>query len=264
MKKVILTLTLVLSCLMVFTGMAGCNRSSKETIRVGTSAVTRPHTFMDNDELTGYDIEVIRELATRIPGAELEFVYGNMTELQELLRTDRIDIIVNNVAKNAARLEEFIFSENGYVFNETFLVVNGNDTRTTLDQFEGAIMGGTDPGNWFYRMLDEYNQENGEPFAEIRSYENYDALFMDIDLGRIDGTVNDSPIVAFSAEAMNLNIKYVGEVLDAEFSFFMMQNSDKGRDLKAKIDKALGEAISDGKLLEISMEWFGRDMTHER
>jgi ABC-type amino acid transport substrate-binding protein len=202
--------------------------------------------------------------ASRIPGMKLEFTYGTMTELQEALRTGRIDMIVNNVAKTPAREEEFIFADRGYVFVETFLVVHNDDARTSLDQFDGAVMGGLGPANFFYRWLDEYNTENNNLFSEIRIYENYQELFMDIDLGRIDGTLCDAPIVMFNAQALNLDIKCVGEILDSAYSFFMIRNDDQGRRLKGEIDRVMTDIVNDGSLLALSMEWFGEDMTREK
>jgi ABC-type amino acid transport substrate-binding protein len=66
--------------------VCGNNNEDEWVVHIGTTGTTRPHTFIENDELTGYDIEVIRKVASQIPGMRLEFTYGTMTELQEALR----------------------------------------------------------------------------------------------------------------------------------------------------------------------------------
>jgi ABC-type amino acid transport substrate-binding protein len=254
-------LVLLFAIIMLWLSACGRSDSDELVIHIGTTATTRPHTFMEGGELTGFDIELIRMIAERLPGVRLDFEYAPVAELQGFLQIGRIDMIVNNIARNPTREELFIFSERGYLYPETFLVVGANETRTSLHEFEGAIMGGLGPGNWFYRELRRFHEENDNLFAEIRFYENYETLFMDLELGRIDGTLCDIQIVMFNAQAQNLNIRTVGDVWYSTYSYFMFTDSTRGREIREKVDRVLLEFIEDGTLVALSMEWFGQDLT---
>jgi L-cystine transport system substrate-binding protein len=261
LRKLKMLAALLLTAAML-AGLAACDGKTEETIvYIGTSAATRPHTFMDDDgNLTGYDIEVMRLLEAKIPDIKFEYVITPTAEVWLGLDAGRVDIGVNNFAKNPARVEKYLFGEKGYIYVETYLVVHSNDSRTSLDQFEGAVLGGQPPGNWFTNIMIDYNEANGEPYT-MQFYDDYPTLFTDIHLGRVDATINDSTIVAFNAQALGLNIKYVGEVLDSDYSYWVMRQDEKGHELKAKLDKAMDEIIADGSLLRLSMEWFDADFT---
>nr|AGS53400.1 L-Cystine ABC transporter, periplasmic cystine-binding protein TcyK [uncultured bacterium contig00025] len=170
-------------------------------------------------------------------------------------------MVANQIAQNDERRSKYLFPENGYIFAKTQLVVNTSDNRTDLSQFEGATLGGV-ANDYFTDLLEEYNEANGNPFT-IRSYEDYTGLFMDISNGRVEGTCNDDIVIGYQSSHLGLKLKCVGEVLDYAYSFFLLPQTDAGRDLKAKVDKALQEVIADGSLRALCIEWFGADYTTE-
>jgi len=223
-----------------------------------------PFTYNDEDgNLTGYDIEVLRLLEERIPEIEFEFIQTTWEALFAGLDADKFDLVANQIAKNPDREAKYLFPEYGYIFVQTQLVVRADDDeRTSLADFEGAELGGV-TGDYFSEMLEDYNAANGNPFT-IRYYaEEYVDIFMDIDNGRVAATVNDNAVVASYAQTLGLQIKCVGEVLEASASFFVFRQDASGEELKALIDKAMEEVLADGSLAALCIAWFGEDYTQD-
>ena len=249
---------LILSALL-FTLTAACAQSPKSTVvRVGTSGTYAPFTFFDGDRLTGYDIEVVRLLDGRIDDVTFEFVTtGSFDGLVTGLDAGRYEMVAQQIAENAERKQKYLFPEYGYTFAETLLVVHGNETRTDLSEFSGETLGGL-ASDWFRGVLDEENEKLGNIFNVV-SYEDYSQIFMDIDNGRIAGTLNDNIVIGYQSQHLGLNLKCVGEAVDSCFSYFLLAQDQA--DLRTKIDKALAEVIADGSLAKLSTEWFGADYT---
>jgi L-cystine transport system substrate-binding protein len=245
--------------------LPACSKAEDKVVYVGTSGSYHPFTYYDDDNnLTGYDVEGVRLLNSKIDGVDLQFtVTGQWDGLVAGMDAGRYDMVANQLAKNPEREEKYIFAENGYVYVETQLVVNGGDNaRTDLSEFAGETMGGV-VDDYFSEMLEDYNSEHGSPYS-MNYYEDYTGVFMDVSNGRIAGTVNDSIVVGNLAKNLGLNIKCVGDVLEDSFSFFMFPRSEAGNDLKKKVDKAMEEVLKDGSLKNLCIEWFGADYVSGR
>ena len=253
---------LVLSVMMLV-GLSSCGGDDDDyfVIRIGTTANSRPHTYYRDGALTGFDIELIRLIAAELPDVRLEFEYGIVGDLQGSMRVGAIDMIVNNIAKTPVREADFLFSAYGYFYPATYLVVHGNDTRTSMYEMEGARMGALAYPNWFYRELRGFHNENNNFFGEIVTFDNYPELFLALDTGMIDGTLCDAQMVHSHAVAANLNIQWVGEIWYSTYSFFMFRSDERGEEIRAMIDPILGRFISEGRVSALSYEWFGEDMT---
>jgi L-cystine transport system substrate-binding protein len=233
-------------------------------IYIGTSGVTRPHTFRDESgHLTGYDIEVARLLEKHMDGYRFEFIIVPFSELFLGIDSGRFDMVVNNLGRNAEREASYLFGERGYVYTESLLVVRGDDPRTRIEEFQGGVMGALPPGNWFTNLLIQANETLDNPFT-IEYYEDYNLMSIDIDNGRLDGTLNSAVIVAWTARALGLNLKTVGEPFTQGPSYWITRRDAGGEALKAKLDAAMEIIVADGSLLALSMEWFGADWTRPR
>ena len=81
--------------------------------------------------------------------------------------------------------------------------------------------------------------------------------------GRVDATLNAKDSVdAYLAEHPEAAIKVVLSVAGEPVAI-PMQKGEGTATLKAEIDRILEEARQNGKLAELSMKYFGRDLTVE-
>jgi L-cystine transport system substrate-binding protein len=258
------TMSLCFVIILFVSVLSACNNANQgdKVVYVGTMGTMLPFTYYDDDNnLTGYDVEVVRLLGSKIPGVTFEFITSPWDSLFLGLDSKRYDMVANQIAKSPEREEKYLFPDKGYVYVETQLVVHADDnTRKSLDDFAGETLGGI-TGDYFTEMMEEYNDEHGNPYKMQYYGEDYTSIFIDLDVGRIAGTLNDSIVVGRTAMELGLKIKCVGEVLEESYSYFCFRNDEVGRDLKAKVDQAMNDVIADGSLAKLSIEWFGGDHT---
>src|SRR5436190_12563693 len=83
-------------------------QEAQPVIRVGTEGTYPPFSFHDPriQELTGYDIEVIKAIAGKA-GWKLEFVETQWDAIFPALDAKRIDVIANQVSVNDERKAKY-------------------------------------------------------------------------------------------------------------------------------------------------------------
>jgi L-cystine transport system substrate-binding protein len=247
---------------------AGCAKTATntnvKTIKVGTMGTYSPFTYLDeNENLTGYDIEVLRLLDEKIPSIQFEFIQAPWEALFAGLDSDKFDLLANQISWSPERDEKYLFTDKGYIYVQTKLCVRSDDnTHTSLADFKGEVLGGI-TGDAFTEIMEKYNEEHGNPFTIQYYGAEYVDIFMDIDAGRVAGTVNDTIVVPDQAKSLGLHIKSVGDVLEASPSYYVFRKDSGGEDLKSLVDKAMSEAIEDGSLSALCIKWFGEDYTKE-
>ena len=248
--------------------MAGCAKpaasTNVKTIKVGTMGTYSPFTYNDEKgNLTGYDIEVLRLLEKKIPDIKFEFIQAPWEALFAGLDSNKFDLLANQISWSPERDEKYLFTAKGYIYVQTKLCVRSDDnTHTSLADFKGEVLGGI-TGDAFTQIMEKYNAEHGNPFTIQYYGEEYVDIFMDIDAGRVAGTVNDTIVVPDQAKTLGLHIKCVGDVLEASPSYYVFRKDSGGQELKSQIDKAMDEAIADGSLSALCIKWFGEDYTKQ-
>ncbi|WP_126925465.1 transporter substrate-binding domain-containing protein, partial [Staphylococcus epidermidis] len=100
------------------------NQSSskdKDTLRVGTEGTYAPFTYHNkNDQLTGYDIDVIKAVAKE-ENLKLKFNETSWDSMFAGLDAGRFDVIANQVGVNKDREKKYKFSE-PYTYSSAVLV----------------------------------------------------------------------------------------------------------------------------------------------
>ena len=101
-------------------------------LRVGTEGTYSPFSYHDpaTNELTGYDIEIITAVATKL-GVKAEFVEAPFDAIFASLVSDRFDVVANQVTKNPEREAKYALSQR-YTFSEGVIVTRADDTSITL------------------------------------------------------------------------------------------------------------------------------------
>lgn len=229
----------------------------EHVIRVGTSGKTIPSTFYDEkNELAGYDIDVINEIAER-SGYEVEYTVADFSGLFGLIESNRIDTIANQAEVTEEREQKFDFTE-PYVYSAWQLVVReDDDSIQSLNDLDGKTIA-QGLGTAKERYLEEFQAEHGQDFT-LESYEDSDGIFLDIVNGRIDASLVDYQSGLFKIEKSGLDLKYAGEPFaPTVFAFPFKEEND---DLRQLFDEKLAEMKADGKLKELSEKWFELDIT---
>lgn len=270
-KKIrnILTAVLILTLAL---GLAACGApkeeaqsdSPKETdvINVGTMGTYNPFSFTDESgNLTGYDLEVLREIEKVDSSLKFNFVAGPWDSLFVGLDADKFQMLANQITSNPDREANYYLTENQYFTCVSQIIVKkGRTDIQSLEDLEGKTIGLT-VGDSFTRLVEDWNAANGN-ILTIKYYEQDIATILeDIESGRIDATVNDPIMAKDKAEVQGLEIDVVGERIAADPTYFIFKKDEKGAELRDRVDAALAELIESGRLSELSNEWFGEDYT---
>ncbi|WP_345239131.1 amino acid ABC transporter substrate-binding protein [Pontibacillus salipaludis] len=222
-------------------------------LRVGTEGTYPPYTFHDeNDELTGYDVEVAREVGERL-GLEVKFMETKWDSMFAGLNSKRFDMIANQVGIKPERKEKYDFTTPYTISTAVLVAKKGNDNINSFEDLEGVTAAQSLTSN-FADIAKEYG-------AEITGVEGFNAAMQLLATGRADATVNDrlSVLDFIKEKGDNAQVEIVDREDEASESALMVR---KGNDkLVEAVNGALKEMKEDGTLAEISKEWFGEDVS---
>ena len=221
-------------------------------IRIGTEGTYAPFTFYnDKNELTGFDVEIAREVAKRI-GVEAEFIETKWDGMFAGLDSKRFDFVANQVTIKADRIEKYDFSS-PYIKTRAVLVVHeNNDEITTFEELEGKKAGQSLTSN-----LAELATSYGAEIVQIDGFNQAIDLLLS---ERIDATINDRlSFLDFKVARPDAAIKVVAEEATSSEAAFLFNKGNE--ELVAAVNNALEDMKSDGTYLEISERWFGDDVS---
>lgn len=223
-------------------------------ITVGTEGTYAPFTFHNAEgELTGYDVEIIKEIADRL-GVKAEFEETQWDSMFAGLNSERFDLIANQVGVNEDRLKKYDFT-NAYTYSAAVVVVpKENEDITSFEDIKGKQSAQSLTSN--FGALAE---ENG---AELVSVEGLAQSIELLKQGRADVTVNDKlAVLDYLKQKGDDSVKIVAEENDASKSAFAFNQGNEK--LIEAINEQLEAMRDDGTLAEISKEWFGEDVSSE-
>lgn len=205
----------------------------------------------DPDTVVGFDVDVGLEIAKRL-GVELNYETSAWDGLPDGLRAGRYDAILGSMADTEARREIISFTV-PYYYSGAQLVVNKNSGITDPSEMTGKEVG---------VVTGETFAEDAEALgATVVYYDDSNPILLELFAERIDGMITDR-LVAISAMkeiARGDELMLAGNLLRLETMAIAIKQEDN--DLREKLDEILEEMHADGTLTEISMKWFGEDIT---
>ncbi|OCA86228.1 transporter substrate-binding domain-containing protein [Pradoshia sp. D12] len=240
------------------TGWEAIKESGK--LKVATSGTLYPASYHDSEtnELTGYDVEVTREVAKRL-NLEAEFTEMAFDGMLASINNGQTDIAVNDITATEERREKFSFSE-PYKYSFGAAIVRKSDLSgiKDLDSLKGKKAAGEATTTYM-----EVAREHG---AEEVIYDNAtnDQYLRDVSTGRTDIILNDYytqrlAVAAFPEFDITVhpNIKY-----NPSNQAILMKKDNS--DLLNEINKVLEEMKTDGTMAELSKKFYdSADVTKE-
>lgn len=216
----------------------------------GTLLATSFHNA-DTDELTGFEVEVVRELGERL-NLDIEFTEIGFDEMLTSVNTGQIDIAANDIEITEDRAEEFTFST-PIKHSYGTAVVRKDDLSgiASLEDLPGKKAAGASTSIYM-----EIAREYG---AEEVTYDNAtnEVYLRDVSIGRTDVILNDYYLSTFGVAAFpDLNITIHPDIKYAPSEVGLVMNKDN-TELADNVNKALEEMLADGTITEISEEFFG-------
>ncbi|TDR57198.1 amino acid ABC transporter substrate-binding protein (PAAT family) [Halomonas ventosae] len=229
-------------------------QADNHAIRVGMSGGYFPFTFVEQDKLQGFEVDVMEAVAEEMD-VEVEFVTANFSGLFGMLESGRIDTIANQITITEERAAKYAFTE-PYVYDGAQVVVKeGNEVIQGVEDLKGKTVA-VNLGSNYEQLLREL------PYADeidIRTYESN--IEQDTALGRVDAFVMDRVSASQVIKEKPLPLALAGQPFSEIRNALPFRDTEEDRALRDRVDAALSSLRESGELTAISEEWFGTDIT---
>jgi L-cystine transport system substrate-binding protein len=230
---------------------------AEKTIVVGTQNDYPPFAYInDKNELTGYDVEVIKAIDKKLDGYKFEFLDTTWDSIFLSLESNKVQVIADEVAKTKEREEKYLFSNESYFSAQTVIITKKGTTGIrSLKDLEGKKVGAV-AGDSYTVLLEEYNKKNGDKI--ILKYSDVGSpadILQDVQNGRLDAYVNDPIMSKAIIKEHNLALEVINEPIVSDNIALVFNKDKQGEELKGLIDPILKELKKDGTLAELSKKW---------
>ncbi|CAH1057274.1 transporter substrate-binding domain-containing protein [Paenibacillus pseudetheri] len=241
---------------------ATANGSTKVTkIIVGTGTAFPKVCFIDeNGKLTGFDVELLKEIDKQLPEYEFEFQTMDFSNLLLSLETKKIDLVAHVMEKNPERELKYYFNKEAYAhWRNRIVVAKDNDSIQSLDDLKGkkVLVGATSAQA---QILENYNKEHDNAINIVYQNGAANDTVPQISTGRVDATLAADFVLPIIDPQSQL--KATGDELSSADILYVFRKDDAdSQKLSDAIDSAIKELKTDGTLGKLSTEWLGADVT---
>jgi polar amino acid transport system substrate-binding protein len=210
-----------------------------------------PYIYRADDgsgRLRGFEVELVDTLAAAI-GRQAQFQQCQWDDLLKLLASGGIDVVVNGYELSRERLATSIATIPYFVY-ELHLFANAADSQLgSWQDLEGPRPRG---GRWRIGVLTataagDYLLHAFPEHVEVVRYDGTVQPFRDVESGRLDATLTDTP--SAGVYAPQFRVRQVGE--PRQPGYYVMYLRPGNEALRDALDAALRDALRGGALRRI-------------
>jgi ABC-type amino acid transport substrate-binding protein len=226
----------------------GSGGGGGEEVSVASDIAYPPFEFNQGGEPTGFDIDLMDEIAER---ANLQVEYENVRfdSIIQGLGSNQYDAAISAMTITPEREEQIDFSEPYFNADQSLMVQSDSDIRST-DDLADATVGvqiGTTGAAEAQRLQDE-----GQ-VGDVRTYNVVTDAFNALENGQVDAVINDFPVSADRASQSDGELEIVQNIPTGEqYGIAFPTDSE----LRQPVNEALAEIKEDGTYEEIYQKWF--------
>ncbi len=151
----------------------------------------------DKGRVTGFEVELAEALAAAL-GVRAQFFQGPWDQMPSLLETRKVHVVLNGYEWTPARAEAMAATIPYYVYGLQLLARGGDDAIKSFEDLKRPGSGGRRRvGVLSGSAADDYMKEHYGKDVEVVSYDGNTDAMRDVEIGRLDATLQDTPIVAY-------------------------------------------------------------------
>jgi L-cystine transport system substrate-binding protein len=241
--------------------LGGCNKSAEggggktQRITVGTSNDYPPLCYLDSDgNLAGFERDVLEALDKLLPQYTFKYEVLEFKNILASLEAGRLDIAAHNYGVNEERLEKYLFSNEGYLSDTSYIVVPGSTSDIeTLEDLQGKTISVPPASGWAY-TVESFNREHQDNPIKINYFEQTpDVLITNLLTGVVDATLLTTSDVKLANTFWGTDFKTVGDPIgDEEEARYVFQKN--AGELRDAVDGALRQLRASGELAIITQK----------
>jgi len=223
------------------------------TIIAGVKYDSRPFGFVDTDQqLKGFDVELIREIAKRLLGDPNAVKFQQVTSSNRIfsLTSGSVDMVAATMTINEKRKQIIDFSLPYYIAGQTIMIPKTSSIRSVKDLNDRkviVVLGSTS----------EKNIRELAPKAIVEGFRTYTDAFSALRGRRADALTTDDTIIAgFLAE--DPNFKMLKERYTVEPYGIGFRKGTDTQSFQQAVNNALQEIKADGTLDRLTKKWVGK------
>lgn len=239
-------------------------------LQVGTSGIVTPFSYYRGNELTGFDIEMIRRLALWMNARVKIKIYDYNSIVAAAVSGD-IDCILANLNETEERKEKIDYSE------PLIQVVNAVVVRDEKGTGDGAGVPETRGKRLKYTSVEEMKRNENLrlgmqtgfvfvdketrrmfPKAKIEYYKSTPDMAYLVANGKLDGFINDEPVIRYCA-LENPNLGYIHSGFEPMDLVVLFPKTPKGATLRDEMNVFIERLRSKDSLNILDSLWLSHD-----
>lgn len=259
--------------------LIGCNTTSDGSakaededgvrkVKIAYEQSSKPITYTDeNGEAAGYDVEVLKAVAERLPQYEFEFVGTSDDDLLIGVEQGKYQVGVKNAFWTEERTEKFIYPKEFIGLSSTGLVLKKeNESIQNLDDLASAnfSLAPIAANNAQYAVVAAHNKENPDNQVALKAGDTFSIDVVQwVNEGRVDSAVMIEGL--YNRQVVDESGPYHHLQDDVVYNEFAVIQTwplfnKKEQEFADDFDQALQQVKEEGIPNRLSEKHYGRDL----
>ncbi|RKV91301.1 MAG: amino acid ABC transporter substrate-binding protein [Campylobacter sp.] len=221
-------------------------------LTIATEGTYAPFSYYDDkNELKGYDIDIAREVAKKL-NLKIEFLTAPWDAMLAAFDAGKADAVFNQVSVTDERKKKYDYAQPYTVVHGAIITHKDNDDIKSFEDLKGKKNADSATSNWA-KVAANYGAQN----VTVDSFSKSMELLVS---KRVDTVVRDNIVFYdFIKQRPGAPVKIAAEGSDTDYTAPIVQKGNT--ELAGQISKAIEELKNEGKLAEISIRYFGKDVS---
>ncbi|MDU1911388.1 basic amino acid ABC transporter substrate-binding protein [Fusobacterium sp.] len=218
---------------------------AKDKIYVGTNAEFPPFEYLENGEITGFDMDLVQEIG-KIIDADIKIVDMAFDGLLPALQMKKVDLVIAGMTANEERMKTVSFTQPYYTASQVIIVKEEDNSIKSFADLKGKKVG----------VMLGFTGDMVVSEIEGVKIERFNAAYagiMALQAGKVEAIVLDSePAKNYVAQNKGLILADA----DAEQEEYAIAVRKNDKVLLEKVEKALSEIKENGTYDKLIQKYF--------
>ncbi|CAM3771065.1 transporter substrate-binding domain-containing protein [Parendozoicomonas haliclonae] len=221
-----------------------------DKIKIATEGAWAPFNFVNEQgQLAGFDVDIANALCAKMK-VECEIVGQDWDGMIPALKVRKFDAIVASMSITEERLRQVDFTDHYYSGGLRFMGPEGKELDTSKVGLKGKVIGAQRS-----TVGGMYLEDNLADVVDIKLYDTQEAVYLDLQAGRLDGAIADElPAYDWLNGDNGKGFEFKGEAFAKNDKIGIAIR--KKDELKEKFNQALKEIRADGTYEKINAKYF--------